>query len=225
MRKYRKQLWHETTYIIWENAYSPQQSNLSTDCLMLDSYLVSLRSRYNVGLGLDGRGIVTLIPSRGKGFFFFHASVTFRPAPYSKETRDAFSELVKRQEREANYSPPSSAEVTHVSSNSTPPYAYTPCATSSHSDRITTKMPRFNKTAVHHISIQVRACWDAMFILQQDGGAPHFHTRLCLSRRNVHSSTRWRCTTFPYRSVPVEMQCSFFKKTAMHHVSTQIRIW
>jgi len=88
---------------------------------------------------------------------------------------------------------------------------------------VETQCSFFNKMALHHVSIQICACWDAVFILQQDGGAPRFHTDLCLLRRNVHSSTRWRCTTFPYRSVPVETQCSFFNKMALHHVSTQIR--
>jgi len=80
----------------------------------------------------------------------------------------------------------------------------------------------FNKMAVHHISIHVCACRDAMFILQQDGGAPRFSIGPCLLRCNVHSSTRWRCTTFPYRSVPAGMQCSFFNKMAVHHISIQV---
>jgi len=87
---------------------------------------------------------------------------------------------------------------------------------------VETQCSFFNKMAVHHVSIQICACWDAMFILQQDGGAPRFHTDPCLLRRNVHSSTRWRCTTFPHRSVPVETQCSFFNKMALHHVSIHV---
>jgi hypothetical protein len=80
-----------------------------------------------LGYGLDDRGSRVRFPA-GAGNVSLHHRVQSgsgaHPASYPMGTR-ALSVVVKRLEREADHSPPSSAEVKHAwSYTSTPQYAF-----------------------------------------------------------------------------------------------------
>jgi hypothetical protein len=94
--------------------------------------LTTLKTRNSVvgiatGYGLNDQGFGVLSPGRVKDFLFFTSSKstlgsTQRPIQW---VREALSPGVKRTGREADHSPPASAEVKQMSNyTSTPPYTF-----------------------------------------------------------------------------------------------------